>query len=119
MEKKQEKKSEGMEIEGIDVEHIGKEKSFQKVTFDFHEPDQKYYHNLMVLLKKTFCFVTWSPDMVVNKICAQKEFGIILGIADDKMEVEEEEDETIKKDISEDNSVYALLTVLKMTELIE
>ena len=55
-----EKKDNEMEIEGVDIEHINEEKEFQKVTFDFLEPDTKFQQNLTLLLRKTYGFVTWN-----------------------------------------------------------
>lgn len=54
------KETDAMEIEGVDIEHINKDKEFQKVTFDFLEPDEKYTQNLTLLLRKTFGFVSWN-----------------------------------------------------------
>ena len=51
-----------MQIEEVNFQNIGKEKEFEKVTFDFLSPDHKYLVNLKLLMRKTFQFVTWNFD---------------------------------------------------------
>lgn len=54
--------------EGIDIEHISKTPEFQKVTFDFMEPDLKFADNLGLLLRKSFSFSTWEFMDLIEKI---------------------------------------------------
>ena len=95
-------KDEGSEM---NIEYINDENDFQEVTFDFLEPDDKFYLNLKQLLRKTFCFVNWNFDGVLQSICNQKDFGIFLGVEDD--------------DKPEENMIYAVLTILNLRKLNE
>lgn len=89
----------------MNIECINEENDFQQVTFDFLEPDEKFYHNLKQLLRKTFCFVNWAFEGVLQSICDQKDFGIFLGVEDD--------------DNPEENMIYAVLTILNLKKLNE
>lgn len=91
------------EDENMNIEYINDENDFQEVTFDFLEPDDKFYLNLKQLLRKTFCFVNWNFDGVLQAICDQKYFGIFLGVEDD--------------DNSNENMIYAVLTILNLKKI--
>ena len=113
MEKKQ-IDSDEMEIEedSLNIQNISKEKKFQKVTFDFLEPNSRFSANLIMILRKTFSFVNWEFTTIIDSICSQKEFGIFLGIVD-----EENEDEDIKEEDSNKNKLYACLTIINLTKI--
>lgn len=87
----------------MNIEYINEENDFQEVTFDFLEPDDKFYLNLKQLLRKTFCFVNWNFDGVIQSICDQKHFGIFLGVEDDEN--------------PEENMIYAVLTIINLKKL--
>lgn len=87
----------------MNIEYINPENDFQEVTFDFLEPNEKFYHNLKQLLRKTFCFVNWNFDSVVDAICNQRDFGIFVGVEDD--------------DNNGENMIYAVLTILNLKKL--
>ena len=87
----------------MNIEYINDENDFQEVTFDFLEPDDKFYHNLKQLLRKTFFFVNWAFEGMLQTICDQKHFGIFLG--------SESEDDT------SENLIYAVLTIINLKRL--
>lgn len=103
-----------MEIEedDLNIQNISKEKKFQKVTFDFLEPNNRFSANLIILLRKTFSFVNWEFTTIINSICSQKEFGIFLGIVD-----EENEDENIKEEDTNKNRLYACLSIINLKRI--